>query len=104
MSDNIQTNTWLEDSGIDPRKYKAQEYQDEYTRLRNKKDALKEKLQPAKEQLYTARNVMQNIESVLGIKFYEDDEKETVPEGRTLNNARQQEDREQQKTAADISK
>ena len=47
---------------------------------------------------------MQNIESVLGIKFYEDDEKETMPEGRTLDNARQQEDREQQKTAADISK
>ena len=95
---------WLEDSGIDPRKYKAQEYQDEYTRLRNKKDALKEKLQPAKEQLYTARNVMQNIESVLGIKFYEDDEKETVPEGRAPDNTRQQEDREQQKKAAEISK
>lgn len=94
---------WLEDSGINPRKYKAQEYQDEYTRLRNKKDALKEKLQPAKEQLYTARNVMQNIESVLGIKFYEDDEKETVPEGRAPDNTRQQEDREQQKKAAEIS-
>lgn len=95
---------WLESSGINPREYKAQEYQDEYTRLRNRKDALKEKLQPAKEQLYTARNVMQNIESVLGIRFYEDEEKETAPEKTARENVHQQEDREQQKKATDISK
>ncbi len=94
---------WLEASGINPREYRAQEYQDEYTRLRDKKNALKEKLQPAKEQLYTARNVMQNLESVLGIKFYEDEEKGASPESTVRDNVHQQEDREPQKKATDIS-
>lgn len=94
---------WLEASGINPREYRAQEYQDEYTRLRDKKNALKEKLQPAKEQLYTARNVLQNLESVLGIKFYEDEEKGASPESTVRDNVHQQEDREPQKKATDIS-
>ena len=95
---------WLERSGINPRKYKSQEYQDEYIRLRNEKDALKDKLQPAKEKLYTARNVMQNIESILGIKFYEDEEKGTTSERTARENVQPQDDREQQKKVTDISK
>lgn len=94
---------WLEAGGINPREYRAQEYQDEYTRLRDKKNALKEKLQPAKEELYTARNVLQNLESVLGIKFYEDEEERAAPERTARENVHQQEDREPQKKAADIS-
>ena len=95
---------WLEASGINPREYRAQEYQDEYTRLRDKKNALKEKLHPAKEQLYTARNVLQNLESVLGIKFYyEDEEKGAAPKSTARDNVHQQEDREPQKKAVDIS-
>ena len=97
---------WLERSGINPRKYKSQEYQDEYIRLRNEKDALKEKLQPAKEKLYTARNVMQNIESILGIKFYEDEDEEkgTASERTARENVQPQDEREQQKKVTDISK
>lgn len=82
--------SWLERNGINPREYKAQEYQDEYARLKSRKDALKEKLQPAKEQLYTARNVMQNIESVLGIKFYEGEENQEAPEKNVQENVQQQ--------------
>lgn len=62
---------WLERSGINPREYKAQEYQEEYARLKCEKEALTQQLQPAKSRLYDTRNVLRNVESVLGIKIYE---------------------------------
>lgn len=80
---------WLERNGINPREYKHQEYQEEYIRLRNKKEALKEKLQPAKALLYDTGNVMKNLESVLGIKFYEGEENEKEPEQPVGENMKQ---------------
>lgn len=80
---------WLERNGINPREYKHQEYQAEYVRLRNKKEALKEKLQPAKALLYDTGNVMKNLESVLGIKFYEGEENEKEPEKPVRENMQQ---------------
>lgn len=72
--------TWLERNGVNPRTYKHQEYQEEYNRLRSKKDALYEKLEPAKALLYDTGNVMKNIESVLGIKIFEDEKNEETQE------------------------
>lgn len=80
---------WLERNGINPREYKHQEYQEEYIRLRNKKEALKEKLQPAKALLYDTGNVMKNVESVLGIKFYESEENDKAPEQTARENKQQ---------------
>lgn len=73
---------WLERSGINPREYKAQEYQEEYARLKCEKEALTEQLQPAKSRLYDTRNVLKNVESVLGIKIYEGGE-DKKPAGQT---------------------
>lgn len=61
---------WLERNGIDPRQYRAQEYQEEYARLKEKKDALYEEIGPAKARLYDARDAMENVRSVLGIDLY----------------------------------
>lgn len=80
---------WMERNGINPREYKHQEYQEEYVRLRNKKEALKEKLQPAKALLYDTGNVMKNVESVLGIKFYESEENEKEPKQSVRENMQQ---------------
>lgn len=72
--------TWLERSGVNPRTYKHQEYQEEYNRLRSRKNALYEKLGPAKALLYDTGNVMKNIESVLGITIYEDEKNQETQE------------------------
>ena len=81
---------WLERNGINPRQYKYQEYQEEYNRLKSKKEALKEKLQSAKSLLYDTSNVMKNVESVLGIKFYENEEKLAAQEYNLKENITQQ--------------